>query len=75
MKWHIDYLLNCKYAEIKNVLIYNNVISDECSLNKKIMKLKGAKIIVKGFGSSDCKNKCPAHLIYFKNIPKYFIKK
>jgi Uri superfamily endonuclease len=71
LKWHIDYLLNCKYAEIKNVRIYNNGKSDECSLNKKIMKLKSAEIIVKGFGSSDCKNSCPAHLIYFKNIPKY----
>lgn len=68
LRWHIDYLLNCKYAEVKNVLIYDYGKFCECSLNRKIMRKKGSEIIVKGFGSSDCKNKCPAHLVYFKEI-------
>ena len=69
LKWHIDYLLNCKYAHIENVFTFENSKLDECSLNKKIIKLNGSKVIVKGFGSSDCRNCCQSHLIYFKNYP------
>jgi len=67
LRWHIDYLLNCKYAHIENVFTFENSKLDECSMNKKIIKLNGSEIIVKGFGSSDCRNGCPAHLIFFNN--------
>ena len=69
LKWHIDYLLNCKYAKIEDVFTFENSELDECSLNKRILNLKGAEVIVRGFGSSDCKNDCQSHLIYFNNYP------
>ena len=55
--WHIDYFLNDKNTEIINV-IKSNLL--ECDLN---MKTYGS-FIIRGFGSSDCKNKCGGHLIF-----------
>ena len=74
LRWHIDYLLNCQYAKLENLFTFENSKFDECSLNKEILKLNGAKVIVKGFGSSDCKKGCPAHLIFFngKNSFTFF---
>jgi|TARA_Y100000034_G_scaffold92887_1_gene112299 Uri superfamily endonuclease len=54
LHWHIDYLLN-KGAEVIRVKKSN---APECELNQRV---KG-KIIVKGFGSSDCKKGCGSHL-------------
>ena len=66
LRWHIDYLLNSRYAHIEDILIYKNPALTECALNKKIYALNSSEIIVKNFGSSDCRNKCPAHLIFFR---------
>jgi len=63
--WHIDYLL--PYCKILKVITYNQTlkkVETECQMNKRLLKKKGAEILVKGFGSSDCR--CPAHLVYFK---------
>jgi Uri superfamily endonuclease len=62
--WHIDYLL--EYGEIKDFWVYSKV--GECELNRKVLKRDNSKIILSGFGSSDCR--CPAHLLYFENKPK-----
>ncbi len=59
--WHIDYLL--PYCKILKVITYKEV-KTECRLNQRILKLKDAKIIMKGFGSSDCQ--CLSHLFFFK---------
>lgn len=61
LHWHIDYLLN--KAKIIKVVTYKTNKKVECQLNKNIQSLPGAKIIVKKFGSSDCK--CTSHLTYF----------
>ena len=61
--WHIDYFL--KYARIVNVIIKRNS-KDECGLSRKIESL-GGKVILRGFGSSDCK--CETHLYYFPRKP------
>jgi Uri superfamily endonuclease len=34
----------------------------ECVLNREIMEQAGARVIVRGFGSSECR--CRAHLVY-----------
>lgn len=62
--WHIDYLL--PYCKILKVITYNQIlkkVGTECQLNKKLLEKKGAEIVMKGFGSSDCR--CPVHLVYF----------
>ncbi|MGR3311583.1 MAG: GIY-YIG nuclease family protein [Candidatus Brocadiales bacterium] len=61
MHWHIDYLL--KVAEIIKVVKYTGLKRDECRINKEIGKHPDAKIIVRGFGSSDCR--CRTHLYSF----------
>ena len=67
--WHIDYLLQCPEAHVKEVLIYAPTWR-ECDLNQRISRLPGAQAIMRGFGSSDCTRGCPAHLYYFsKNSP------
>tara|TARA_B100000315_G_scaffold227673_1_gene235805 strand:+ start:217 stop:558 length:342 start_codon:yes stop_codon:yes gene_type:complete len=53
--WHIDYLLANEHTKIINVT--KSELS-ECDLNAD---LKG-KIIVKGFGNSDCGENCNSHL-------------
>ena len=57
LHWHIDYLLNDKNAEIVEV---EKSKEEECLLNQKTC----GEIIVVGFGSTDCKNKCKSHLKY-----------
>ncbi len=63
--WHIDYLLTQPETKIKTVLTYPFQIHKECTLNQRISRFHGAKILVKGFGSSDCTLGCGSHLIYF----------
>ncbi len=65
--WHIDYLLKCPEAYIKEVLIYAPT-RQECSINQRIITLRGAKVILKGFGASDCTSRCTSHLVYFARI-------
>lgn len=57
LHWHIDYLLNSKNVKITRVEKFNET---ECSLNQKTQ----GKILIKNFGSTDCKAKCQSHLKY-----------
>ncbi len=60
LRWHIDYLLRHARIESVSVVVANKRI--ECELNRKVLNLPSARVIVKGFGASDCR--CPAHLVY-----------
>ena len=57
LHWHIDHLLNDKNTKIIEI---NKFAEEECILNQKTI----GEIIITGFGSSDCKNKCKSHLKY-----------
>jgi Uri superfamily endonuclease len=61
--WHIDYLLD--HAEVLQVFLFPHDTLDECSLSKKILTRKEAKVIVPRFGASDCN--CPAHLVLWED--------
>ena len=70
LHWHIDYLL--QYGRIIDVITHTTVDRLECQFNRNILSLPDCKILVKGFGSSDCR--CPSHLAYFEkkpHIPRY----
>jgi len=69
LHWHIDYLLAAPDAEIVDAVEHPGEAADECSLNKAIGRLPGARAVVPGFGSSDCRSGCPAHLYYFRRRP------
>lgn len=64
--WHIDYLLPS--ARIRSIYSYEAPREWECRLSQRIAGLKGARVVLKGFGSSDCS--CPTHLYFFPNIPR-----
>lgn len=66
LRWHIDYLLSSKKAKIRQIILAETKSYEECSISKNIEKLEMVKICSKGFGSSDCKNLCQAHLHFFK---------
>ncbi|MDP6499542.1 MAG: GIY-YIG nuclease family protein [Candidatus Marinimicrobia bacterium] len=61
--WHIDYLLTAENAQLENITIISENFSNECSENKKLLQ-GNALIVAAGFGASDCKNNCGAHLLY-----------
>ncbi len=61
--WHIDYLLEEAY--LKNYYTWQSGKKGECVLADYFQNNLKGRIIVKGFGSSDCK--CISHLFYFQN--------
>lgn len=68
MHWHIDYLLSLKEALIMGV-IYSTLDKDlECIISKKIEDLDFSEVVMEGFGSSDCRSDCRAHLHHFPSI-------
>jgi Uri superfamily endonuclease len=63
LQWHIDYLTAA--LPVKHVITV--VVTDgarlECTWVKRLLALKGASAPVPGFGSSDCRDGCTAHLV------------
>jgi Uri superfamily endonuclease len=69
-RWHIDYLLKHPEAQIRQILIYPPAPDQECRQNRRISALPGSKVVLKGFGSSDCRMGCGSHLFYLSKTPK-----
>lgn len=65
LHWHIDYLL--QHGRITGIKKCLTTKRKECSLNVRLFKFFKAKVIVKKFGSSDCR--CKTHLAYFEKKP------
>jgi Uri superfamily endonuclease len=67
--WHIDYLLDVGDA-IQAILVPGeNKI--ECTLNRLVDGLPGSRVVVKGFGSSDCD--CHSHLHIIRSSSMRFL--
>lgn len=62
-RWHIDYLLSAPGVRITNVRFFAR---SECALNRAT---KG-DVVVRGFGASDCRMGCGAHLKYINAVPQ-----
>jgi len=69
LRWHIDYLLAHPAAELREVLAFPGYKGGECPLNLRIKGMKGARVLLSGFGSSDCTAGCGSHLVYFEARP------
>jgi Uri superfamily endonuclease len=67
--WHIDYLL--EKAEVIGVKSLPGTKEDECRLSEEMSQC-GGRMVMKGFGSSDCS--CPTHLYYFGRYEKHQVK-
>ena len=69
LRWHVDYLLDHPAAKLREVVVFPGERGSECSLNLGIKGMRGGRIIIPRFGSSDCTAGCQSHLIYFKIRP------
>ncbi len=61
--WHIDYLLRGRGTRIIKIWIYP-ATQRECWQNQKLAGLLHAKVIMRGFGASDCACGCESHLLF-----------
>ncbi len=57
--WHIDYLLARREIRLERVTLASPDAHDECIVNQSML---GAAV-VSGFGASDCRRRCRAHLL------------
>ena len=57
LRWHIDYLLACPAAQVREVRLFEQA---ECAINQRVQ----GEIPVPGFGASDCRAHCHSHLKY-----------
>lgn len=64
VRWHIDYVLSNRHADLVGAVPFPGV--DECALSRIIASGDGVSTPVRGFGASDCTNRCPSH---FYKIP------
>jgi Uri superfamily endonuclease len=60
LHWHIDYLLVNPNAHLASETVLED--GAECEISRQIARLKGVIAPIRGFGSSDCKSGCEAHL-------------
>jgi len=73
--WHIDYLLASPYARIVDGIVMVQREGGECIANREVGTMAGAAVVARGFGSSDCRCGCPAHLYWFKSLPERFARR
>lgn len=66
LRWHIDYLTT--RGEVVEAWAFALGKDKECGASQQVGRLRGARLWVKGFGSSDCG--CRGHLYYFESRPK-----
>jgi len=62
VRWHIDYFLE-KADILSTVAIPCEAKQVECEVVRALLKCEGARALIDGFGSSDCR--CGSHLLYF----------
>jgi Uri superfamily endonuclease len=60
LHWHIDYLLANPQVHLTGEAVMEDGV--ECELSLQIAQMKGVIVPIPGFGSSDCKSGCEAHL-------------
>ncbi|MHA1634018.1 MAG: GIY-YIG nuclease family protein [Candidatus Thorarchaeota archaeon] len=63
--WHIDHLLKSN-SKIRSSIWSENSEPVECDIAKSVEQMKDIYQGPKGFGASDCKNKCFTHLFHSK---------
>jgi Uri superfamily endonuclease len=68
-RWHIDYLR--AVAEVREVFYTVTDIPLECAWSQALAQLPEAFIPTPGFGASDCRSGCGAHLIGFRSTSQF----
>jgi len=65
LRWHLDFLLNSRATKIVSAMVSETKLPKECQVSSFLEKTRGAAVVVKGFGSQDCRLGCSAHLHHF----------
>jgi Uri superfamily endonuclease len=65
--WHVDYLL--QHAVVVEMWKAHSAQRLECFFAQALASIPGARVSVRGFGSSDCH--CDAHLVHFATTPPF----
>ncbi len=65
LHWHIDYLL--LHPRIKLIAAKGRRGENECAVSKHIAAKSGVSAPVPGFGATDCRARCQAHLYLLKS--------
>jgi len=65
--WHIDYLR--RICRVSAVWYTIDSVRREHEWAQILAGIRGAKVPIIGFGSSDCR--CPSHLAYFHHSPNF----
>lgn len=60
--WHIDYVTSC--ARVARAAVWDDASVGECEVAQAVRSLPGARVVMKGFGSSDCR--CETHFVRFE---------
>jgi len=63
--WHIDYLLDAAVAKVVGVVLSETALRKEHEVVKSLEAGSKFRRVMKGFGSSDCRSGCAAHLQYY----------
>ncbi|HIQ06651.1 MAG TPA: GIY-YIG nuclease family protein [Anaerolineae bacterium] len=63
MHWHVDSLLSV--SRLVGMYWEEGARRSECDWVQRLLQLPDAQVPVPGFGSSDCRAGCPAHLLHF----------
>ena len=61
--WHIDHLTVRQTVAIENILLIPAKPNLECTIVRILLEQTGVTVPVHRFGSSDCRQGCPAHLL------------
>lgn len=60
--WHFDHLKDL--LNIFEIWYTSELENKECQFIRKIQESRESSFPIPGFGSSDCRNQCPAHLAW-----------
>jgi Uri superfamily endonuclease len=63
LRWHIDYLTVHPAVDVWDTVVTGPDPEAECASLRAVLDRGGVEIPVPGFGASDCRSGCPAHLL------------
>lgn len=63
VRWHVDYLTTHSGCDLLDVLAFSDSAATECEVLRIVAAATDATAPAPGFGASDCRSGCPAHLV------------
>ncbi len=61
-RWHMDYLTSHPAARVVDAILLPGTARSECEVNTMVRRAIAGSAPVRGFGASDCRAGCEAHL-------------